>query len=206
MNNASEKKNSPKARRVAEELPPLPGVPWLLIQVRPAAEFRVVEALRLYKVPAFAPAERVWRPTPQRRPIVHQRPLIRGYVFAQVGVLGHLVHDIDGATRLVAFDGHIATVPTAFVERLRAAQQAGAFDHTRDRAHRGKGAGRNVGERVLMAAEPFAGFVATVVKLKGQRRVQVMLDLVRGALPLTVSLDDLGDVETATDTAQAVAA
>ena len=221
----TQKQNQPKAELVSDLEPsailaryparpaaaftPLPAdAPWRLVKVRPGFEFKVVESLKLYELPAYAPRERVWRPAVHGQPKrPHDRPLIRGYVFARLGDVAHLLHEIDGAVALLAFDGQVATVPEKMVAKLKRREADGEFDETRISERRRKGAPRKVGDQVMVHAEPFDGWIGTVVKLKGERRVQVLLDQVRAAnRPVTLDLTALSDVEEQTDAANQAAA
>lgn len=179
-------------RVAATAFEPEPSAPWRLVRVRPGAEAKVVEGLRLYGMTVYLPVERVWRPVAHGPKRPHDRPLIRGYVFARLDRCAHLVHGIDGATALLVFDGRLAAVPEPLVLKLMGREAAGAFDQTRQPEPRRKGDRREVGDRVVIRAEAFDGFAGAVVKLKGDRRVKVLLDLVRCAMAeITVELADL---------------
>lgn len=162
---------------------------WALIQTRPAAEVRVAAALKL-RAPAldvYVPMETVWRRSAHRK-APHRRPLIRGYVFAAMedGDLA-LVHEIEGAVCFVTSGGRPARIGPAFVTGLREAEAAGRFDKTR-RERPVLGERRKVGETVRITRGPFEGVVATVVKLKGARRVQLLLSLLGGSQTVDVEL------------------
>ena len=185
----TQKQNQPKAELVAEETPP----PWRLIQSKPVAEARIVEALKLYGVAAFAPMETVWRHSPGRKFQV-KRPLIRGYVFARfTDAQQHLVHEIDGAVRLVAFDGVPAKVPARFVEAMQAAEAAGDFDSTKSAPRRPPRLAK--GAAVRITEGHYTGLVATIVKLKGERRVRVMLAQCGANQEVVIGIDKLEDAE-----------
>lgn len=171
--------------------------PWYVIQVRPSAEKRVAEALKEHGIEGYYPVEKVWRGIGDRRR-KHERPLIRGYVFASLPHAAFpMLHDIEGYQRLVRFSGgdSPAVVPQRIIERIRAAEGAGRYDLTRD-TRPGKGAPRNVGDRAKIGSgHPLAGFEVAIVGLSSERRVEVMLAMMSSEKPTTIDLADLEDVE-----------
>lgn len=168
---------------------------WRAIQTKPAAERRVADGLRDEGLTAFLPVERVWRWIRGRKH-QHARPLIPGYVFAYLADHElHHIHAINGAVRFVGADGSAAVIPTLFIEQLQSALDAGKFDHTISHTK-----ALEKGQTVLVLEGPYAGYVGAIAKLKGSRRVQLLLTLANGrqwAVTEQVEKLELLDVEKA---------
>jgi transcription antitermination factor NusG len=167
---------------------------WRLVQVGPLAEGKVAEALGGYGVETYLPLETLSRAAHGRR-IAYQRPLVRGYLFARLPAAAEpLLHEIAGGPRLVSIAGTAAVVPPGFVYALIAAERAGLYDSTRKAKAKPLADRRRVGERVLVTTGPYAGFAATVMKLKPRRRVEVMIALCDRQVRKEI---DLGKLEAA---------
>lgn len=162
-----------------------PDIPWSVIHCGPAAELKVAAALARHAIEAWVPQETVWRGHgPRRKP--HDRPLIRGYVFARLGDRAHLLHDIDRGGKPVP--GNPAAI-AGFVESLKAAEAAGHFNHARPKK------AFAMGDRVRVAAGPFAGVTGAIVRLSPDRRATVMLNAVKGISGvMTVAVEGLEGV------------
>lgn len=162
--------------------------PWYVIQVRPNAEKRVLEGLRELKVEAYVPIEKVWRHAGRPRKIVHERPLIRGYVFAILSDRDHAaLHEVDGFHRLVGFNGKPATFPAKELDQIRADEASGEYDKTKpiERKVYAKG------QKVRISKGPYAGRIGVISRLSGQRRIQVMLDIAKA----NTTMDDVEEVK-----------
>lgn len=159
---------------------------WTVLHCGPAAEFKVRDALAALRLDAYVPAERVWRGSgPRRKP--HTRPLIRGYVFARLAGEPHRLHDLGHPTKIVP--GNAPEAIAAFVEALKAAEAAGAYDHAKARRTLTKG------DRVRIASGPFAGVTGAIARLGADRRAVVMLNAVKGISgTMTVAVERLEGV------------
>jgi transcription antitermination factor NusG len=160
--------------------------PWSVIHCGPAAEFKVREALIEHGLNAYVTTERVWRGLgPRRRP--HERPLIRGYVFAQLGDKAHLLHEIgNGARVVVGRPGDTAK----FVAALRLCEAAGDYDHARVRK------AFEPGDKVRMKHGAFINMTGTISRLSAGRRITVMLNAVGiiGGGPTKCTMDDVEEL------------
>lgn len=176
------------------------GMPatWRLLQTKPSAEMRVVEGLSQYGLVGYVPKETVWRRA--RNDGVkteHSRPLIRGYVFVALPAEAlHVLHDLDGAGRLVSFNGKLATVPFTFIKEMRERETSGEFDLTLSEKAR-KARGIRQGDRVRVSRGQFAGFIGAVQRLSGSRRVVVMLALFGSVGPAEMELESIELLEPA---------
>ena len=161
---------------------------WYAISVSPAAERRVKDALTEHKVTAYYPVEKVWRTRPGRR-TTHERPFIRGYVFAETDdhpTLVALSHDIEGAQRVFGFRRTAAEI-AAFIGDLRQSESAGDFDATIARDKAGKVMREiEVGSDVRVKTGPFSGFAGKLLNVTEKRRAQIVLQMLGGEVEMTV--------------------
>lgn len=165
---------------------------WYAITVAPTAERKVRDALNDHGLEAYFPVEKVWRTALQKgRRISHERPLLRGYVFAKTADLAHLValaHDIEGVVHVFAFQYGAAKV-AEFIDQLRQHETAGDFDETLPRDKQGKIRRKlEPGDPVRVIGGPFFGFVGKLQSLPGRRRAQVVLTLFGREGPVTLDL------------------
>lgn len=163
---------------------------WFAVQVRVAAETKVAETLTGYGFPTYVPIEKFTRRDIRKRRVTHERPLIRGYVFANMpeGALP-ILHDIDGANGVVSNNGEPVAVNPWQLFRVWCAEQSGEFDKT------SKPNPFSVGQRAKLTAGPFAGHIGRIAKLKPQRRAQLILALFGRPTSATARLDDLEPVD-----------
>lgn len=157
---------------------------WNIIITRPAAEIRVLAALAEHHIEAYAPMETYMRSGGHRK-IKTERPLIRGYVFAKLGERPHLVHDIDGAARLIMIAGRAAVLDSKFLGEIRDAEAAGVYDLTKSTD---KALIIKPGVKVTITGGPFKGRAGVLGKLSAKRRVQVIISAMG---PATISLQHL---------------
>ena len=144
---------------------------WSLSHVGTSAEVKVQAALTALRLVAYVPLERIWRGLgPRRKP--HERPLIRGYVFAKLGDQTHRLHEVGHGARLIPTAA--PETLAAFVAALQAAEAAGAYNHARARKT------LSPGDRVRIASGPFSGVTGAIARLGADRRAVVMLNAVKG--------------------------
>lgn len=160
---------------------------WRVIQTKPAAEKRVEAGLRDEGLTAYLPLEVVWRNLRGRR-IAWPRPLLRGYVFAHLADDElYRIHAVDGVVRCIGADGRAATIPAKFVDAIRNAEAAGEFDETREPERKTF----RKGQRIRVARGEFVGLVGAIAKVKGSRRVAILLDTI--GWQVAKSMDELDD-------------
>lgn len=164
---------------------------WYAITTTPSGEHRVRKALLENGVNAYYPVEKLWRVTPRKRTTL-ERPLARGYVFAQTDDHASLVamtHDIAEAVRVFGFKRSGPEIERFIIE-LQADEAAGAFDATvaRDRSGKIKRA-LEPGDQIKVSAGPFFGFGGKLLKLSANRRATIILQMLGGEV--TMSIDTL---------------
>lgn len=173
---------------------------WQIVQVRAGAEMRVMDALSEHKIEVYAPMETRWRRVRGRKRR-HSLPYIRGYVFATLSKeIGPLLHNIEGATGLVIVPRLAQPEVQDFIDKLKEAEANGDLDHT------GKTLSFEPGAHVRVTKGQFRGAVGAIIRLKGERRAEIMLAYLGSALgEMTSELEklELIDEEEAKDLGRA---
>lgn len=161
---------------------------WYAITTTPAGEHRVRKALTEQGVTAYYPVEKLWRVTPRKRTTL-ERPLVRGYVFAQTADHASLVamtHDIAEAGRVFGFKRSGPEIEK-FITDLQADEAKGEFDATlpRDKAGRIK---RDLeeGDDIKVKSGPFFGFGGKLLKLGAERRSTIVLQMLGGEVQMNI--------------------
>lgn len=148
------------------------GPLWHVAYVETSTEIDTAEAIHdELGFPVFVPAERVWTVKRGRRVQV-AKPLFEGYIFPCVDPyrqdwarLKHVdgVIDVLGAPR--DREGIPSYIPSAIINALRRAQDAGIFDRTTPKPER-----FDVGETVRIDDGPFKGFNGLITEFIAKMR------------------------------------
>jgi transcription antitermination factor NusG len=160
---------------------------WRLLYVATSREADVATMLEERSMTSYIPKERLFVGAGRRRR-VHERPLVRSYVFAQI-----TAHDRPVATHLpyvrgiIGSDapGNVAQV-CKFMAELQTAEQAGVFDQTLTTEIK-----LALRDQVRIRSGPFAGFSGVIVKLKPKRRAVVIASIFGRSSTVTMPMDDL---------------
>jgi transcription antitermination factor NusG len=162
--------------------------PWNILRVSPNMERKVRDALSDAGLTVYVPIEK-YRPPNHWRP--RTRPLIPGYLFAllpdddalDTARKNHAVREVMCA------DGKPVQVPALHIGALVLSEACHAFDRTwrwsGARKGKGKSKGRRQepisrwksGERVKVNEGPFAGFEGTIVDVRRQNRMGVLITI-----------------------------
>jgi transcriptional antiterminator RfaH len=155
------------------------GVRWYLVHTRPNSERKAELNLKAQGLATFLPQiEKTIRHA--RRLTTVRRPLFARYLFVSLDTgrdaWSHINSTI-GVSRLVAQEGRPAAVPFGIVETLLAHSDAGLtrLDHSLAQ-----------GQRVRILSGPLADFTATIMRLDARRRVDVLLEIMGGAVSVSV--------------------
>lgn len=157
-----------------------PGARWYLVHTRPSSESKADFNLKAQGYRTFLPlTERTIRHA--RRLTTVRRPVFARYLFVGLDVTRdrwNAINSTVGVSRLVAQEGGPIAVPFGIVETLLAHSEAGLtrLDHALAQ-----------GQRVRILSGPLAEFTATVMRLDARRRVDLLLEIMGGAI--TVSVD-----------------
>jgi transcriptional antiterminator RfaH len=152
---------------------------WYLVHTRPNGERKAELNLRAQEFETFLPQiEKTIRHA--RRLKTVRRALFSRYLFVRFDVNRDRwlsVLSTIGVTRLFMQDSRPIAVPVGIVEELLAHSDAGV---TR------LDLSVKEGDRVRILNGPFANLTATLSRLDGGRRVQVLLDMMGTAVPVVV--------------------
>lgn len=157
-----------------------PGARWYLVHTRPSNEPKAEFNLKAQGYRTFLPlTEKTIRHARRLRTV--RRPLFARYLFVGLDISRDRWSSINGTvgvSRLVAQQGGPIPVPFGIVETLLAHSDAGLtrLDHALAQ-----------GQRVRILSGPLADFTATIMRLDARRRVELLLEIMGGAV--TVSVD-----------------
>lgn len=158
---------------------PAPSARWYLVHTKPNSERKAEFNLQSQGFATFLPqAEKTIRHA--RRFTTIQRPLFSRYLFVRLDIDRDRwlsVNSTVGVSRLFTQEGRPVAVPCGIVEALLAHSDGGLCRLDRFFAE---------GQRVRILSGPLADFTATVVRLDERSRVEVLLEIMGGAIPVTI--------------------
>ena len=155
------------------------GARWYVVHTRPNRERKAEINLEAQGLKTFLPQiEKTIRHA--RRLATVRRPLFARYLFVSLDIGRDRwtpINSTIGVSRLVVQEGRPIAVPFGIVETLRAHSDAGLtrLDHSLVQ-----------GQRVRILSGPLADFTATVMRLDARRRVDVLLEIMGGAVSASV--------------------
>jgi transcriptional antiterminator RfaH len=149
---------------------------WYALRISPGAHRKVSDAMAERKLEAYAPMETYWHRT-QFRKTRQERPLLPGYLFAQVDEAGlSIAAHLPSVICAISFGAGPAVIPPRFIETLRTAESAGRFNYTKDKRAE-KARDYRPGQPVKIVAGPLAGHNATILKVLGATNVKLIYRL-----------------------------
>ena len=154
------------------------GPRWYVVHTRPNSERKAELNLDAQGFNTFLPQiDRTIRHA--RRLTTVRRPLFPRYLFVRLDTQDRWlsVYGTIGVSRLVTQEGRPVAVPFGIVESLLAHSNVGLtrLDHSLIQ-----------GQRVRILFGPLADFTATVLRLDARRRVDVLLEIMGAAVPVSV--------------------
>src|SRR5436190_10593061 len=155
------------------------GARWFLVHTRPNSERKAEINLKAQGLKTFLPQiEKTVRHA--RRLATVRRPLFARYLFVSLDIgrdRWFPINSTIGVSRLVAQEGRPIPLPFGVVETLLAHSDAGLtrLDHSLAQ-----------GQRVRILSGPLADFTATIMRLDARRRVDVLLEIMGTAVPVSV--------------------
>ena len=155
------------------------GARWYLVHTRPNSERKAEVNLQAQGLKTFLPQmEKTIRHA--RRLATVRRPLFARYLFVSLDIVRDpwsFINNTVGVSRLVAQqDGPIA-VPFGIVETLLAHSDGGLTRLDYRLAQ---------GQRVRILCGPLADLTATIIRLDARRRVDLLLEIMGGAVSVSV--------------------
>ena len=155
------------------------GARWYLVHTRPNNERKAEVNLEAQGFATFLPQiERTIRHA--RRLTTVRRALFPRYLFVRLDIGRDRwlsVGSTIGVSRLFTQEGRPVAVPFGVVETLLAHSDAGLTRLDCSLAE---------GQRVRILSGPLADFTATVVRLDARRRVDVLLEIMGAAVPVSI--------------------
>lgn len=155
------------------------GARWYLVHTRPNHERKAELNLQAQDFKTFLPQlEKTVRHA--RRLTTVRRPLFARYLFVSLDIARDRwisVNGTVGVSRLVGQDGRPVAVPAGIVETLLAHSHEGLtrLDHA-----------LALGQRVRILSGPLADFTATILRLDARQRVDVLLEIMGGAVSVSL--------------------
>jgi len=167
------------------------GAAWYVLAIEGRHVFQVErEIIHLQKMGAYVPRTLDTKVIRRRR-VESSNPLFPGYGFVQFDI------DRDDWPQILEIDGVIESwshqqihvrVPSLVIDRLKNAQNAGAFDNTKPSA------AFSVGDSVEITEGPFAGLIAKIKSATKKKRVEVILNFLGGLTVFNIDTCDLAKV------------
>ena len=155
------------------------GAPWYLVHTRPNNERKAEINLERQGFATFLPRVETTIRHARRLKTV-RRPLFPRYLFVRLDIGRDRwlsINSTIGVSRLFTQEGRPVAVPFGIVETLLAHSDAGLTRLDRLLAE---------GQRVRILSGPLADFTATVLRLGARRRVDVLLEIMGAAVPVSV--------------------
>lgn len=148
---------------------------WFCVRSATRQEGRAFTSITSLGIPAYLPMEHRWRAMHHERRRV-ENPLFAGYLFALMDPSRIAeVHDADGVHKVLGAERSTPTIPGAFIETLRAAEDRGAFDRTLSDRQRAKWK-PNLSQSVKVVEGPYSGFIGQVIELRGKARALLLVE------------------------------
>ena len=151
---------------------------WYAVYTQPHAEPKALEHLLRQGYSAYLPRYRTRVSHARRRQIV-LRPLFPRYLFAAVDratMPWRPILSTVGVTDVVRTGDEPATVPEEIVAAIREREKIGGFDRIDPRQR------LRLGELVRVTAGAFEGMIGSLVELRDQDRIVVLLELLGRAV------------------------
>jgi transcription antitermination factor NusG len=164
--------------------------PWYVLRVQTGREINVLHQLEKRRIEAYVPQYTELKRASHRRPEPIIRPLFPGYVLARFRFERRMdALQNPGVIGFVAFGDQPAAVEHSEIESIRQMVASGLAKPFDQRLKFAKG------QKVRVTSGPLTGARGTLVKIKHQFRVVVMVDMLgRGVSaevdPATLSPDE----------------
>ena len=165
---------------------------WYVVETRPSMEKQVVDHLRHAEFDAYLPLEtRVRRIGRCRNKDRVSSPLLPWYVFVEMhhdesGTPMGLdeMHELDGVVGLVSMNGAPRPIPTWWLNVIRRAEAAGAFNF----GSRGI-PNYAAGAQVRVTEGPFAEFLGEFICTTKDGRIKILMEALGGGPAKRVKLN-----------------
>jgi len=167
---------------------PLAGGDWYAVHTKAQCERLTSDALLRKGFPVYLPMVTKKIRHARQEQIV-ARPLFHRYLFVSLDPDRPLFSEVrktHGVEWLVTNLGKPVLIPSKAIERIRQAEEEGLFDETRPKPR--AELLFKPGDSVRLLDGPFQDFVAVILSLPSERRIEVILDLFGRKTRMTVPL------------------
>lgn len=161
---------------------------WYAIRSATRQEKRAEASLRELGFEVYLPRETRWHRSGRRR-VALETPLFVGYLFVALEAPEpfSVVREADGVHNLVGIRGTPQPIADKFIEVFNAAEARGEFDRTLGVAH----GPYRPGQEVAIVKGKFTDWPATVVRMTGPERVELLVRAFGWNHVKTLHVDDL---------------
>lgn len=154
---------------------------WTVLHVRPKCEKKMASYCAFYAIPHYLPLRRETK-VYQRRKVTVDKPVFRGYVFAELPKTERLtVLKSSSLVRIIDVRDQ-----DRFVREIDQVRQALSVDATL-----GATAAFTSGKQVRITAGPFQGLEGVVAVVRGETRVVLNVDMIGQGVRVDVDADML---------------
>jgi transcriptional antiterminator RfaH len=158
---------------------------WAAARLQPRHEALALHCLGLAGYETYLPRLRERRVSRGRRIIVTP-PLFPGYCFILIQLQWHAARWAPGVATVILNGASPAKVPDTVIAEIRSREVGGLIDLPKLPPP-----GLWPGAQVRILNGPFRGFVAMLVNLRPQQRVEILLQLLGGACHATLAKADV---------------
>lgn len=158
---------------------------WFAVYTRPRFEKKISREIghALTDYESYVPLRTVIRKWSDRIKRI-QEPLIPSYIFVKMPANEkHKILSVEGAVRIVSFDGKPAPIKEAEIARLRIIESEG-----RDIIFEGFNC---AGEKVRVLRGAFAGYEGELLRKMQGSRLLIKLPVIRQAISIEISVNDV---------------
>jgi transcription elongation factor/antiterminator RfaH len=164
---------------------------WYVVYSQPHREFRAQTQLGAQGFHTFLPR---YRKTVRhaRKLMTVSAPFFNRYLFVALDLSRDRWRSVNGTfgvTSLISDGAYPVSVPQGIIESLISISDANGFIKPGDALH--------LGDRVRILTGPFAELVGELVRLDGARRVRVLLQLLGGAVAVSIDRGHLASARAA---------
>jgi transcriptional antiterminator RfaH len=157
---------------------------WAAARLQPRHEALALHCLGLAGYETYLPRLRERRVSRGRR-ITVTPPLFPGYCFILIQLQWHSARWAPGVATVILDGVSPAKVPDAVIDEIRAREVGGLIDLPKSLP----APGLRLGAQVKILVGPFRGFMATLVGLRPQQRIEVLLQLLSGSQRVNLPRD-----------------
>jgi transcription elongation factor/antiterminator RfaH len=156
---------------------------WYVLYTRPKYEKKISEEISRLNYENYLPLRTVFRKWSDRVKKI-QEPLFPNYIFVRLPINEkHWILSVDGAVRLITFDGKPVPVRDTEIDRIKKIEVMGQ-DVALETVHR-------VGEKVRVTKGVFTGYEGELLRMPKGPRLVIKLPVLNQAVSVYISVHDV---------------